>query len=158
MHNPTHPGLRPRMPFLLAAALGIFAAAAAWSCWLILTMVVGDPTFDVNGQPADVTQLIRRLAAPLGIFCLVSGGVVYGLRFERSWSRVLILFWWVAALALDWVFVDATSPGSYTLTAAAYPVFGLVASIVYLYAKQSVRDYYSTIAAGKYSDEAPSIT
>lgn len=135
----------PRPLFLSIGVYGSGALAIA-----LLGSVLGAPlnvlNYTVNGEPVSGLQFLRAAGFELGVLGLVSAGICYGLWKERTWSRPLMVFFWVFLTAIQ-VGVALGSDERITNVTAALLAGAIMLGPVaaYLYFKNNVVEYYRAL-------------
>ena len=129
---------KPRKPALLVVGM-VGSAMFSGLCAIFLVLAPFDiGSYTINGEPVTGPEFLRRAGFLFFGGAAICGAVSYGLAKDRSWTRPLMLAYWIVIAVGSLALGEASSVACSILTAlCALTIAGL-----YLYAKDSVTDYY----------------
>jgi hypothetical protein len=105
-------------------------------------------TYSINEEAVSGPEFLRRI----GILWATSGvtmiGIAYALWKELSWSRPVMMFWWlVTAVMLG---VAAIQDGQAVLSSVLSVGAGAAVAAWYLYGRHNVVAYYRSLEASEH--------
>jgi hypothetical protein len=119
----------------------------AVSLALIVPAALDWGTYSINGETVSGRHFLGRLGALWGIAGLLCLVIAYGLFRERSWTRPLMLaFWVVVGLGRFTSRMEIGGPGASAVVAIAWTAFCVFTAGAYLYGNAGVVRYYRALA------------
>ena len=135
--------VQQKVPLLMRVGMWL-AALLGGTLWLgLFGAVAGCGNYFINGQAVSSTEFLSVIGiagATLGSLLLA---IAFGIRYERRWSRHLVLAFWLYAMALVAVLSSGVARVSSVLSMAPF----LLGSAVYFYAADEVVAYFRAVQA-----------
>ncbi len=131
----------PRKPALLVIGM----VGSAFFCGVSMIFLALAPfdigSYTINDKPVSGPEFLRRAGFLFFGGAAVCGVISYGLARDRGWTRLLMLVYWVVIAVGSLGLSDGGSIARSILTS----LFALAIAVLYLYAKDSVTDYYDAV-------------
>lgn len=98
-------------------------------------------SYTINDEPVTGPEFLRRAGFLFFGGAAICAAISYGLARNRSWTRPLMLVYWIV-IAIGSISLGDSGNVACSILAA---LFALALAALYLYAKDSVTDYYDAI-------------
>ncbi|HEY0160484.1 MAG TPA: hypothetical protein VGF28_24565 [Thermoanaerobaculia bacterium] len=131
----------PRKPPLLTLGM-LGSGLTSGLCAISLLLAPFDiGSYTIGNHAVTGPEFVRRAGLLMASVALICGGVCYGLAKNRTWTRPLMLAYWVIVAATS---VALAESNTVTCTVVAH-LFVFIIAWVYLYGSTAVAEYYETI-------------
>jgi hypothetical protein len=112
-------------------------------------------SYSSYGETVTGPQFLRQAGIPIGALTVIFAVIAYGLARERSWTRpVMIGFWVIFDAVMIAAVIKDPSADIGVAVAVFFALIYIGAAGWYLFGKESVVDYYNALEAEEAARDA----
>lgn len=143
---------REKAPRPLLLTLGIYGSAffAGVSALFLILAPFNIGSYSIGDRAVTGPEFLRQVGATFGVAGALCAAISYGLWRERSWTRpLMLLFWVVLDITLITQAVKYPAPDLGPVGATFFSAVYVLVSAWYLYGRASVNAYYAALRAAE---------